>query len=188
MTVLHRQSDTCDGICQYLAAFAALLTCCAALAGEPAVELSDKGEAPATAIPLNEPVAPLDDPVPLAEAVTTADGLAEPMHLLGADVAPGTARRLSWSATELFEGVPVSTPVLVVNGKLPGPTLCLTAAVHGDELNGIEMVRRVMHDIDPQKLSGAMIGVPIVNVHRTIRSALCSPGAQPVNVTEANVS
>ena len=181
MTALHRQSDTCDGICQYLAAFAALLTCCAALAGEPAVELADKGEAPATATPLNDPVAPLDDPVPLAEAVTTADGLAEPMHLLGADVSPGTARRLSWSATELFEGVPVSTPVLVVNGKLPGPTLCLTAAVHGDELNGIEMVRRVMHDIDPQKLSGAIIGVPIVNVQGFRRGSRYLPDRRDLN-------
>ncbi|HSJ79431.1 MAG TPA: succinylglutamate desuccinylase/aspartoacylase family protein, partial [Erythrobacter sp.] len=60
--------------------------------------------------------------------------------------------------------IPVSTPVLVVNGTLPGPTLCLTAAVHCDELNGIEMVRRVLHDLDPQKLSGAVIGVPIVNL------------------------
>lgn len=181
MTTLHRQSDTCGGICQYFAAFAALLTFCAALAGETAAELSDKGEAPAAATSLNDSVAPIDDPVPLAEAVTTADGLAESMHMLDADISPGTARRLSWSATELFEGVPVSTPVLVVNGKLPGPTLCLTAAVHGDELNGIEMVRRVMHDIDPQKLSGAMIGVPIVNVQGFRRGSRYLPDRRDLN-------
>jgi len=79
-------------------------------------------------------------------------------------VPSGTSQRLSWTATELFEGVPVATPVLVINGAKRGPTLCLTAAIHGDELNGIEMVRRVMHDISPDKLSGAIIGVPIVNV------------------------
>ncbi len=62
---------------------------------------------------------------------------AAPLELLGATIMPGTAQRLSWSATELFEGVPVSTPVLVVNGASQGPTLCLTAAMHGDELNGI---------------------------------------------------
>ena len=66
--------------------------------------------------------------VPLAEAVMSADGLAEPLQLLGAEIPPGTSMRLSWSATELFEGVPVSTPVLAVNGALPGPSLCLTAA------------------------------------------------------------
>ncbi|TFG39048.1 MAG: succinylglutamate desuccinylase, partial [Chromatiales bacterium] len=86
---------------------------------------------------------------PLANAVTNAEGQARPLHLLGVDIEPGTSQRLAWSATQLFEGVPVSTPVLVVNGAVPGPTLCLTAAVHGDELNGIEMVRRVFHDIDP---------------------------------------
>ena len=103
--------------------------------------------------------------VPLAEAVTIAEeNAAHSLQLLNTEVPPGTYQRLSWSATELFEGVPIATPVLVVNGTLPGPTLCLSAAVHGDELNGIEMVRRVMHDLDPQKLSGAVIGVPIVNL------------------------
>ena len=102
--------------------------------------------------------------VPLADAVSEAGSLTAPIELLGESILPGTSQLLSWSATELFEGVPVSTPVLVINGTHPGPTLCLTAAVHGDELNGIEMVRRVMHDLVPSKLSGSIIGVPIVNV------------------------
>ena len=113
-----------------------------------------------------EPAVPAsqEPAVPLADAVNAAVGPEESIEVLGTTVLPGTSQRLSWSATELFEGVPVSTPVLVINGALPGPTLCLTAAVHGDELNGIEMVRRVLHAIEPQKLSGAVIGVPIVNV------------------------
>jgi len=119
--------------------------------------------------------------VPLAEAVVTAEGLAEPLLLLGAEIAPGTSQRLSWSATELFEGVPVSTPVLVVNGALPGPTLCLTAAVHGDELNGVEMVRRVLHDISAEKLSGAIIGVPIVNVQGFRRGSRYLPDRRDLN-------
>jgi predicted deacylase len=119
--------------------------------------------------------------VPLADAVTEAEGLAEPLQLLAAAIAPGSSQRLSWSATELFEGVPVSTPVLAVNGELPGPTLCLTAAVHGDELNGIEMVRRVLHDIDPAKLSGAVIGVPIVNVQGFRRGSRYLPDRRDLN-------
>ena len=119
--------------------------------------------------------------VPLADAVTTADGLAAPLELLGTEVAPGSAARLNWSATELFEGVPVSTPVLVLNGTEPGPTLCLTAAVHGDELNGIEMVRRVMHDISPDSLSGALIGVPIVNVQGFRRGSRYLPDRRDLN-------
>ncbi len=119
--------------------------------------------------------------IPLAEAVTAADGSAEPMLILDTEVAPGAAHRLSWSATELFEGVPVSTPVLVINGAYPGPTLCLTAAVHGDELNGIEMVRRVMHDLDPAKVSGAVIGIPIVNVQGFRRGSRYLPDRRDLN-------
>ena len=119
--------------------------------------------------------------VPLADAVTAAEGLAEPLWLLEQEILPGTAHRLAWSATELFEGVPVSTPVLVVNGTSPGPTLCLTAAVHGDELNGIEIVRRVMHDIEPDKLSGALIGVPIVNVQGFRRGSRYLPDRRDLN-------
>ncbi len=87
-----------------------------------------------------------------------------PFILLGAEVPPGTATRLSWSPSETFEGIAMPTPVLVVNGSKPGPVLCLTAAVHGDELNGIEIVRRVLYNIDADKLAGAVIGVPIVNL------------------------
>ena len=119
--------------------------------------------------------------IPLAEAVTAAAGTAEPMLMLGTEVAPGKAQRLSWSATERFEGVPVSTPVLVINGAFPGPTLCLTAAVHGDELNGIEMVRRVMHDLDPGKVSGAVIGIPIVNVQGFRRGSRYLPDRRDLN-------
>lgn len=63
------------------------------------------------------------------------------------------------------------SPVLVVNGAKHGPVLCLTAALHGDELNGIEIVRRVLYNIDPQQLTGAVIGVPIVNLQGFHRSS-----------------
>lgn len=116
--------------------------------------------------------------------VTTAKGFLNDsgsMQLLKAFIPPGTYQRLSWSATELFEGVPVATPVLVINGRSPGPTLCLTAAVHGDELNGIEIVRRVMHNIDPAKLSGAVIGVPIVNLQSFRRGSRYLPDRRDLN-------
>ena len=146
-------------------------------------EDSDSGSASVVspADPMVDPAADQPPVIPLADAVTTADGLAEPLALLNAEIAPGTYKQLPWTATELFEGVPVSTPVLVVNGKLPGPTLCLTAAVHGDELNGIEMVRRIMHDLDPQKLSGAVLGVPIVNLQGFRRSSRYLPDRRDLN-------
>lgn len=88
----------------------------------------------------------------------------KPLNLLNAKVMPGTSTRLEWSPQVSFSGLSLPTPVLVLHGIKPGPTLCLTAAIHGDELNGIEVVRRVMYDLDPEKLSGSIIGVPIVNL------------------------
>jgi predicted deacylase len=168
-----------------------------AQAGEVAIEPSDNGsdiredttedsdsrsdEAAVAAEAMLEIVDSREDAVPLADAVTAADGSAEPLHILDVDILPGETQRLSWSATELFEGVPVATPVLVVNGALPGPTLCLTAAVHGDELNGIEMVRRVMHDLNPKKMRGAIIGVPIVNVQGFRRGSRYLPDRRDLN-------
>jgi predicted deacylase len=197
MSCLCRQSDTYSRICQYLAGFAVLLLCGTVYAGEAAVDPTDNGidlrqdstldidsrssETSAAAENLLEPTATREYMGPLADAVTDADGLAEPLRILGSDVAPGTSQRLSWSATELFEGVPVSTPVLVANGGAPGPTVCLTAAVHGDELNGIEMIRRVFHNIEPRKLSGALIGVPIVNVQGFRRGSRYLPDRRDLN-------
>ena len=196
MRASTRQSLTSPGICQYLACLL-LLPASHALASEAAVEPPDNGadiredstvdtdsrssETTAAAEQLVEPVPAHEHLVPLADAVITAEGQAEPLILLDNEILPGTAHRLSWNATELFEGVPVSTPVLVVNGTSPGPTLCLTAAVHGDELNGIEMVRRVLHEIEPQKLSGAVIGVPIVNVQGFRRGSRYLPDRRDLN-------
>lgn len=105
-----------------------------------------------------------EKPVETDRAQETEPETAKPLRLLGAEVPPATSTRLAWSPSQHFEGVYSSTAVLVVNGAHPGPTLCLTAAVHGDELNGIETVRRVMYNLDKDKLHGAVIGVPIVNL------------------------
>ncbi|WP_425593649.1 succinylglutamate desuccinylase [Marinobacter alexandrii] len=89
---------------------------------------------------------------------------AESFTLLGNEILPGTSTRLAWSPGIQIAGLSQPTPVLVVNGANAGPTLCLTGAIHGDELNGIEIIRRTMYDLDPEKLSGRVVGVPIVNL------------------------
>ena len=88
----------------------------------------------------------------------------ESFVILGAEVPPGTSTRLGWTPGIAIAGLATPVPVLVINGEQPGKTFCLMAAIHGDELNGIEVVRRVMYDIDPKKLKGRIIGVPIVNL------------------------
>jgi len=74
------------------------------------------------------------------------DNNKQSLTLLGSSVEPGEAALLKWSLNAAFVENSTPVPVLVVNGVKSGPTLCLTAAVHGDELNGIEIVRRIVHE------------------------------------------
>lgn len=96
-----------------------------------------------------------------SEPIALATGEIE---ILGQKIPPSSYRRLTWSSDSLSAGFSEPTPVLVVNGANPGPTLCLVGAIHGDELNGVEMIRSVIFDIDPAKLKGVVIGVPVANI------------------------
>ncbi len=113
-------------------------------------------------------------------AIEEGDSSAD-FHILGETVPGGTMKRLTWTATETFTGTSIPTAVMVVHGRQPGPVLCLTAAVHGDELNGIETVRRVIHDLDPERLSGTVIGVPIVNLQGFHRNSRYLPDRRDLN-------
>lgn len=103
---------------------------------------------------------------PAAEVINEAP--AEPLSLskfiLGREVKPNSSVRLTWNSETAVGGFSEETPILVVNGATPGKTLCLTGAVHGDELNGIEMIRRVIYSIEPANLTGTIIGVPVANI------------------------
>lgn len=103
------------------------------------------------------------------------------LKLLASEVLPGTSARLAWEPGITFMGISAPTAVLVVNGTTKGPTLCLTSAVHGDELNGIEMVRHILYNIDVKNLSGAVIGVPIVNLQGFRRSSRYLPDRRDLN-------
>ena len=110
-----------------------------------------------------------------------AESTGKKMVLLGAEVPPATSTRLQWKPVSDISDLTVPTPVLVINGANDGPTLCLTAAVHGDELNGIEIIRRVMYNIDPKLLSGKLIGVPVVNLLGFQRNSRYLPDRRDLN-------
>jgi len=114
----------------------------------------------AGAEPFSEPLPDSIQPAPAVEGPETTASFS----LLGSDIRPGISTRLAWSSNIQIAGLSQPTPVLVVNGINPGPTLCLTSAIHGDELNGIEIVRRTLYDLDATKLSGRVVGIPIVNL------------------------
>jgi uncharacterized protein len=113
--------------------------------------------------------------------VETSVAQVAPFRLLDETVAPGTFAQLTWSATETFSSAAVPAAVLIAHGSAPGPVVCLTAAIHGDELNGIETIRRVMHDLDPGRLSGTVVGVPIVNIQGFHRGSRYLPDRRDLN-------
>ncbi|RQG90272.1 deacylase [Natrarchaeobius halalkaliphilus] len=82
----------------------------------------------------------------------------------GGRVDPGESTNIRYSISETYLGDPVKIPVTVINGRHPGPTVFLSAAAHGDELNGIEVVREVAHDWDHSELYGTLICLPVMNV------------------------
>jgi hypothetical protein len=66
-------------------------------------------------------------------------------------------------------GQPISIPVIVARGKSDFPILGITAALHGNELNGIPVIQRLFREIDVTELNGVIIGIPIVNIPSYIR-------------------
>lgn len=87
-----------------------------------------------------------------------------PFEILDSTVPVNGFDTLYWLPDQSFPSIATPVPVLVAHGEQPGPVLCLTAAVHGDELNGVEMVRQLMFELDPERLAGTVVGVPIVNI------------------------
>ncbi|MBY5162475.1 succinylglutamate desuccinylase/aspartoacylase family protein [Salsipaludibacter albus] len=65
----------------------------------------------------------------------------------------------------LVTGTRISLPLRVVHGRHEGPTIWISSSIHGDEIGGVEIIRRVNEDLDPRSLAGTVIMVPIVNVH-----------------------
>ncbi|SDJ94314.1 MULTISPECIES: succinylglutamate desuccinylase/aspartoacylase family protein [Natronorubrum] len=95
------------------------------------------------------------------------DGSSDPAEAFtynGGRVDPGESANIRYGISETYLGDPVRIPVTVINGKHPGPTVCLSAAAHGDELNGIEVVREVAHDWDHSMLHGTLVCLPVMNV------------------------
>lgn len=76
----------------------------------------------------------------------------------------GVVHRMHMHITDNSLGVPWRIPIIVINGVKKGPVVGFTAALHGNELNGILNIFKLIEEIDPQKLSGTLVLLPISNV------------------------
>ena len=102
-------------------------------------------------------------------------------EFLGESVSPGERKVIELEAAKLYTHSPLSIPVEIINGKQAGPVLMVNAAIHGDELNGVEIVRQLINTIDADKLKGTVIAVPIVNVFGFIHKSRYLPDRRDLN-------
>lgn len=103
------------------------------------------------------------------------------VEIAGTAVEPGTEQRFELPVTRLPSGAAVSLPLRVLSGIEDGPSVWLTAAIHGDELNGVEIIRRVLDALDPRSLAGCVVAVPIVNVFGFVEESRYLPDRRDLN-------
>ncbi|MEZ4290174.1 MAG: succinylglutamate desuccinylase/aspartoacylase family protein [Myxococcota bacterium] len=101
--------------------------------------------------------------------------------MLERTVAPGTRARLQLRTSESFSGTMVVTPVFVVHGSRKGPRVCVIGGIHGDEVNGVEVVRRMLKLLDPVSMRGTIVGVPIANLTAFRRGSRYLPDRRDLN-------
>jgi len=99
-----------------------------------------------------------------SKAASKARTAREPFEFEDQLVAAGTSKEIEVKVARLPLGTWATMPTAILHGHAPGPTIWLNGAIHGDELNGVEIVRRLLTHLDPSELSGTAIAVPIVNV------------------------
>jgi predicted deacylase len=110
--------------------------------------------------------------VPRAPAVT-----------IGGEAVPrGERRVIQLPVAALYNsGAPLRLPVHVVAGRRPGPVLFVSAAIHGDELNGVEIIRRLLRQRALARLRGTLIAIPIVNVFGIVQHSRYLPDRRDLN-------
>ncbi|RAL20802.1 deacylase [Lujinxingia litoralis] len=104
-----------------------------------------------------------------------------PLVVKGVYVEPGERQRVEVPVGGLPTQTPLTLSVEVVRGATPGPRVWVSAALHGDEVNGVEIVRELLDELDPKKMCGAVIAVPIVNVFGFLNQSRYLPDRRDLN-------
>jgi predicted deacylase len=96
-------------------------------------------------------------------------------------ILPGETKKIELPVAKLYTDTEVSLPVYIVRGKKEGPTIFVSAAIHGDELNGIEIIRRLIASKKLNVTSGTLIAVPMVNVYGVVNQSRYMPDRRDLN-------
>ncbi len=99
----------------------------------------------------------------------------------GQTIQPGTNVFIDLPLPPLYTHAPMTMPVHVIHGKRTGPRLFICAAIHGDELNGVEIIRRLLKDPALNRIKGTLIAIPLVNVYGVIHHSRYLPDRRDLN-------
>lgn len=102
-------------------------------------------------------------------------------EIAGTRIAPGERRNVQIPVVTLYTNTPVTLPVRVVRGREAGPTLFISAALHGDEIIGVEIIRRLLTMPVMKKLRGTLLAVPIVNTLAFLHHSRYLPDRRDLN-------
>ena len=97
------------------------------------------------------------------------------------EIISGQSAVVDLPVADLYTHTQMTMPVHVVNGRYPGPTIFVVAGIHGDELNGIEIIKRLLRQSALRKLRGCLLTVPIVNVFGFINRSRYLPDRRDLN-------
>ncbi|WP_339862122.1 succinylglutamate desuccinylase/aspartoacylase family protein [Paremcibacter congregatus] len=88
------------------------------------------------------------------------------LEIAGKRIPPGKRMKIEIPIARLFDDTEMSMPVMVIRGRESGPVLFLSAAIHGDEINGVETIKRLLANKRiNSKIKGTLIAMPIVNAY-----------------------
>lgn len=101
--------------------------------------------------------------------------------IAGKTIAPGTRELVELPISQLSNGLSMTLPVKVIHGKKPGPVLFVSAAVHGDEIVGVEVIRRLAQRPSLKGLAGTLLLVPVVNGYGFLNHSRYLPDRRDLN-------
>ena len=104
-----------------------------------------------------------------------------PFDIAGIQVQPGTRQTIEVQVAKLYTHTPLHIPVEIVHGRRDGPVLMVCGAIHGDEINGVEIVRRVLTNTALRNVRGTLVAVPIVNIFGFVQRTRYLPDRRDLN-------
>ena len=104
-----------------------------------------------------------------------------PFEIGDTRVEPGRSERLEIHVARLPAGGWLSLPIHVLHGSDTGPALFLSGAIHGDEVDGVEITRQVLNRLDPEDLAGTVVAVPVVNLTGLMDGSRYLPDRRDLN-------